>query len=115
MSVGRPPIITSPGLSTRSITVCPGTEAPSTNVARRFSIARSLSSRSISPSALSPQPCVKPFAGKLAPFVPRLGRRALHFPARRPRHGAAAHDRDVVHVEAEQRADFAPNRLGQQA
>src|SRR3954471_4619491 len=103
---------TSPGPSTRSITVRPGIASPSAHVARRFSITRSLSSRSI--ESLIPNPRSRPLAAaEVALLIAGLGCRPLHLPAGRPADRAAADDRDLVDVEPEQVADLAADLTGQ--
>src|SRR5436190_22476444 len=103
---------TSPGLSTRSMTVWPGIESPSANVARRCSIARSLSRRSISSSSLPSASGPHPVVAQLAALVSRLGRGPLDLAARRPSDGSAPDDRDLVDVQPEEVADLAADGAG---
>src|SRR4051812_36666341 len=86
--------------------------SPSANVARRFSITRSLSSRSIE-SLISNPRSRSLAAAEFALLIPGLGRRALNLAAGRPPDRAAADDRDLVDVEPEQVADLAADLSGQ--
>src|SRR5580700_1967570 len=89
------------------MTVRPGMAAPPASLSQRAVTARNLSRRSISPFALCPQPEVLgSLVRQLASFVSCLGRRALHFPARRPADGPARHQHDVINVDPEQIADL---------